>query len=95
MNVKCKKSIYKVVLLKEYFLRFCVKAENCVGFGTALELREPIIPKAPANRPSAPDGPLKYTGILATSVTVSWNKPGSQDKMLSFVSVHYGLHYTY
>jgi len=55
---------------------FCVKAENCVGFGTALELREPIIPKAPANRPSAPDGPLKYTGILATSVTVSWNKPG-------------------
>jgi len=55
---------------------FCVKAENCVGYGTALERREPVIPKAPANRPSAPAGPLNFTGITATSVTVSWNKPG-------------------
>jgi len=55
---------------------FRVKAENCVGYGIALERREPVIPKAPANRPSAPAGPLKYTGITASSVTVSWSKPG-------------------
>ncbi|GFO38541.1 titin, partial [Plakobranchus ocellatus] len=61
---------------KKYF--FAVVAENKLGQGDRLETESSIKPKKPATKPSPPVGPIKFSDLTRTSVTLSW-RPSEDD----------------
>ncbi|KAH9498302.1 hypothetical protein Btru_006487 [Bulinus truncatus] len=54
---------------------FRVFAVNDEGQSEPLESEKELIPKTPAAVPSKPVGPIKFSDILADSVTLSWSPP--------------------
>ncbi|KAK7507540.1 hypothetical protein BaRGS_00001475, partial [Batillaria attramentaria] len=68
---------YELVHLQEgqdFFVR--VKAENVAGQSKPLESDEPITPKSPYNKPSAPES-LTATDVTETTVSLQWRPPTS------------------
>ncbi|XP_046554801.1 titin-like [Haliotis rubra] len=77
-NVRGTENTFVVKDLKEehgYF--FSVTAENKIGTGQTLETESPISPKRPIAKPAAPEGPIEFSEIQKTSLTLTWKAPKS------------------
>ncbi|RUS90387.1 hypothetical protein EGW08_001882, partial [Elysia chlorotica] len=62
-------------LLEDVPYMFRVSAVNEEGQGPPLEADKEVVPKAPADVPGKPTGPIKFSQILADSVTLAWSPP--------------------
>ncbi|GFS00827.1 titin [Elysia marginata] len=62
-------------LLEDVPYMFRVMAVNEEGQSPPLEADKEIVPKAPADVPGKPTGPIKFSQVLADSVTLAWGRP--------------------
>ncbi len=58
---------------KPYMFR--VLAENEVGAGTGVELREPIVPRMQVGPPSVPSGPIRIMRVTRNMLDIHWQPP--------------------
>jgi len=54
---------------------FRVYAENEVGAGPAVELREPVTPRSQLGPPSAPDGDIRIIRVTRNMLAIHWSPP--------------------
>jgi len=75
-KVKAYDSEFKVEkLTADIKYLFAVLAENSVGKGPAEETSLPVVLKKRAKKPSTPKGPITFSDINRSSVTVAWQPP--------------------